>query len=159
MEYGGWHPTHAGVPQGNSVAPLLANIALHGMESALGIKYNHRGHLCSKRGLVKYADDFVVMCESKQEAEAAIEDLTPWLQERGLTFSAEKTKIVHLREGLDFLGFNFRHYYTPGLTQTGWKLLTKPSRKSVQSIKTRLRQEWKTLRGDYETQPDHPGMG
>ena len=83
MEYGGWHPTHAGVPQGNSVAPLLANIALHGMESALGIKYNHRGHLCSKRGLVKYADDFVVMCESKQEAEAAIEDLTPWLQERG----------------------------------------------------------------------------
>jgi len=147
VEYGGWHPTHAGVPQGNSVAPLLANIALHGMEAALGVKYNHRGHLCSKRGLVKYADDFVVMCESKQEAEAAIEDLTPWLQERGLTFSAEKTTIVHLREGLDFLGFNFRHYYTPGLTQTGWKLLTKPSRQSVQSIKTRLRQEWKTLRG------------
>ncbi len=57
VEYGGWHPTDAGVPQGNSVAPLLANIALHGMESALGVKYESRGHLCSKRGLVKYADD------------------------------------------------------------------------------------------------------
>lgn len=147
MEYGSWRPTDAGVPQGNAIAPLLANIALHGMESALGVRYNNRGKLYGKRGLVKYADDFVIMCESKEDAEAAIEDLTPWLQERGLTFSAEKTKVVHLREGLDFLGFNFRHYYTPGLTKTGWKLLTKPSRKSIKSIKSRLNQEWRSLRG------------
>ncbi len=147
VDYGQWHPTIAGTPQGNCISPLLANIALHGMEDALGVRYDSRGRLCCKRGLAKYADDFVVMCETKADAEAAIEDLTPWLHERGLAFSPEKTKIVHLREGFDFLGFNFRHYYTPGLTKTGWKLLTKPSKKSIQSIKSRLKQEWLKLRG------------
>ncbi|MEM9804619.1 MAG: group II intron reverse transcriptase/maturase [Cyanobacteria bacterium P01_D01_bin.56] len=147
VDYGQWYPTTAGTPQGNCISPLLANIALHGMEDALGVRYESRGHLCSKRGLVKYADDFVVMCETKADAEAAIEDLTPWLHERGLTFSPEKTKVVHLREGFDFLGFNFRHYPTPGLTKTGWKLLTKPSKKSIQSIKSKLKQQWLKLRG------------
>ena len=147
IEYGSWRPTDAGVPQGNAIAPLLANIALHGMEDALGVRYDSRGRLYGKRGLVKYADDFVIMCESKEDAEAAIEELTPWLHARGLTFAIEKTQVVHLREGLDFLGFNFRHYCTPGLTKTGWKLLTKPSRKSIRSIKSKLSQEWKTLQG------------
>jgi RNA-directed DNA polymerase len=147
VEEGCWRSTEVGVPQGNGIAPLLTNIALHGMEAALGVTYDSRGYLCSKRGLVKYADDFVVMCESKEDAEAAKEALMPWLQERGLSLSPEKTRIVHLREGLDFLGFNFRHYYTPRLTKTGWKLLTKPSQKSIQAIKSRLYQEWKQLRG------------
>ncbi|MBD0363939.1 MAG: group II intron reverse transcriptase/maturase [Coleofasciculus sp. C3-bin4] len=142
-----WHSTEAGVPQGNGIAPLLANIALHGMEEALEVRYNNRGQLCGKRGLVKYADDFVVMCETREDAEAAVETLIPWLQERGLTFSQEKTRIVHLQEGLDFLGFNFRHYYTPKQTKTGWKLLTKPSPKSIAAIKSKLKAEWLALRG------------
>lgn len=147
VEYGRWQPTTAGTPQGNCISPLLANIALHGMEEALGITYDARGRINGKRGLAKYADDFVVMCESQADAEAAIEDLKPWLEERGLTFSEEKTNVVHLQEGFDFLGFNFRHYPTPGRTKTGWKLLVKPSHKSIKSIKTRLKQEWLKLSG------------
>jgi len=65
LERGSWHPTDAGAPQGSVVSPLLANIALHGMESALGVKYNKEGELRASRALVRFADDFVVFCEKK----------------------------------------------------------------------------------------------
>ena len=64
----------------------------------------------------------------EQDAERAQAILEEWLHERGLIFSPEKTRIVHLSEGFDFLGFNIRHYRTPQTTRTGWKLLTKPSK-------------------------------
>lgn len=76
MEGGSWHLTDAGTPQGSFVSPLLANIALHGMESVLGIKYNKEGELRASRALVRFADDFVVFCESKEDAENAIKILT-----------------------------------------------------------------------------------
>ncbi len=60
---------------------------------------------------------------------------------RGLTLSEEKTRIVHLSEGFDFLGFNIRQYRVPH-TRTGWKLLIKPSKQSVQKIRNKLRQVW-----------------
>ena len=63
------------------------------------------------------------------------------MKDRGLTFSDEKTRIVHLSEGFDFLGFNIRQYPVSH-TKTGWKLLTKPSKKSMQKIRDRLRQVW-----------------
>jgi RNA-directed DNA polymerase len=90
-----WHPTDAGTPQGSVVSPLLANIALHGMESALGVKYNKEGELRATRALVRFADDFVVFFESKEDAENAVKILTDWMKSRGLTLSDEKTKIVH----------------------------------------------------------------
>jgi RNA-directed DNA polymerase len=63
---------------------------------------------------VRYADDFVVFCESQEDAlHVKDEILPPWLAERGLTLSAEKTRIVHLTEGFDFLGVNVRHYAAP----------------------------------------------
>ncbi|MDJ0771950.1 MAG: group II intron reverse transcriptase/maturase [Mastigocoleus sp. MO_167.B18] len=147
MEGGLWHPTNAGTPQGSIVSPLLANIALHGMESALGVKYNKEGELRSKRALVKYADDFVVFCESFEDAENAIKSLTEWMKQRGLTLSDEKTKIVHLSEGFDFLGFNIRHYKDT-TSKTGLKLLIKPSKKSVQNIRNKLRTEWRNCKGN-----------
>ena len=90
-------------------SPLLANIALHGMEQALKIEYNNRGHLISKRAIVRYADDFVVFCETKEDTEKSQEILNEWLGKRGLNLSKEKTRIIQLCEGFDFLGFNIRH--------------------------------------------------
>jgi RNA-directed DNA polymerase len=75
---------------GGVISPLLANIALHGMEEALEIKHYTRGDLNSTRAVVRYADDFCVFCESQEDAETAQQVLTDWLSERGLTLSAER---------------------------------------------------------------------
>lgn len=150
-----FHDTEAGTPQGGIISPLLANIALHGMEDALKIKRaNSSGVVVGTRGVVRYADDFVVFCETKEDAEKSICELQTWLAERGLTLSEEKTKIVHLTEGFDFLGFNVRLYNRPS-TPTGYKLLIKPSKKSLQSFKDRLKTEWMSLRGANATAVIH----
>lgn len=146
VEYGRQYDTDAGVPQGGPISPLLANIALHGMEEALGIKYDRQGYSKSPRGIVRYADDFTVFCESREDAQNCISLLTEWLRERGLSLSMEKTWIVHLTEGFDFLGFHVQHYPTPH-TRTGWTLLITPSRKSVQRLRETLRCEWLKLKG------------
>lgn len=142
--------TELGTPQGGVVSPLLANIALHGLEEAAGITYrlNRQGawQTLGKRALVRYADDFVIFTETEEDAYQAKQDVSNWLQERGLTLSEDKTKVCHLTEGFDFLGFNIRHYPTSN-TNTGYKLLIKPSRKSVLDFHHRLRQEWKALAG------------
>jgi len=133
------------------VSPLLANIALHGMEEVLGVKRAIRkgkeAESIGKRVVVRYADDFVVFCESKEDAEKSVEILKEWLAKRGLALSEEKTKIVHLTDGFDFLGFNIRHYKAPLTSKSGYKLLIKPSKKSVQKIREKLRTEWKALHG------------
>jgi RNA-directed DNA polymerase len=67
--------TEAGVPQGGVISPLLMNIALHGMERALGIRYDKRTQIAGSRALVRYADDFVVFCESEQDVQTARQDL------------------------------------------------------------------------------------
>jgi RNA-directed DNA polymerase len=148
MEKGIIHPTTAGTPQGGVISPLLANIALHGMEAALGITRYTQG--CIKKGvrrlLVRYADDFLVFCETQTEAEQAQADLQHFLRLRGLRLSSEKTRIVHLSEGFDFLGFNVRHYPSDN-TPTGWKLLIKPAQESVAAFREKLRFHFKRLQG------------
>jgi RNA-directed DNA polymerase len=139
--------TEQGTPQGGVVSPLLANIALHGMEEALGVKYDYRGQLIGTRAVVRYADDFVCFCETKEDAEQVQGILSVWLAERGLTLSAEKTRIVHLTEGFDFLGFNIRHYPAPLTSRTGWKLLIKPSKESVQEVQKKLQGLWAKVQG------------
>ncbi|HEV3311096.1 MAG TPA: group II intron reverse transcriptase/maturase, partial [Chloroflexota bacterium] len=137
VDRGVFHPTDAGTPQGGVVSPLLANVALHGLGAAMG----------AGRAVVRYADDFVVFCESREDALVAIEDLNVWLDERGLKLSQEKTRVVHLTEGFDFLGFNVRLYPAPTTSRTGYKLLIKPSKASVRRIRTELGQEWRRLVG------------
>jgi RNA-directed DNA polymerase len=148
MEEGAFHETPRGTPQGGVISPLLLNIALHDMESALGVSYNSQGTIVSRRAVVRYADDFVVFCESQEDA-LRVKDvlLPPWLAERGLTLSEEKTRVVHLSEGFDFLGFNVRLYETPRFTRTGWKLLIKPSKKAVKVKRQELRALWRELQG------------
>ncbi len=135
------HETETGTPQGGIISPLLANIALHGLEKALGIKHDNRGQLIGKRAIVRYADDFVVFCETKQDAEKSVTILNQWMKDRGLTLSDEKTKIVHLIQGFDFLGFNVRHYPVSN-TNTGFKLLIKPSKQTMQNTRNKLKQVW-----------------
>jgi len=148
MENGERHPTETGTPQGGVISPLLANIALHGMESALGIFRYSKGEI--KKGIrklvVRYADDFVVFCETQAEAETAREDLQRFLSLRRLTLSEEKTRIVNLSEGFDFLGFNIRHYPDTN-TRTGWKQLIRPSRENVARFRQKLRDTYKRLQG------------
>lgn len=146
MDEGGFHNTETGTPQGGIISPLLANIALHGMEDALGIKHNCPGEIISKRAIVRYADDLVVFVETKEDAETTKTTLNKWLGKKGLELSEDKTRIVHLKEGFDFLGFNIKQYATTN-TQTGWKLLTTPSKESILSLRKKLRQEWLNLKG------------
>ncbi|TSB18518.1 group II intron reverse transcriptase/maturase [Streptomyces benahoarensis] len=140
MENARFAPTEEGTPQGGVVSPLLLNIALHGMSAAAGCMDDARNW--QRRNapvLVRYADDFVVLCLSEDDAQGVKESLAQWLSPRGLFFSEEKTRIVHLEEGFDFLGFNIRRY--------GEKLLVKPSKDAVKRIRKRLRDEVLTLRG------------
>lgn len=163
LEDNRFQETEAGTPQGGVISPLLANIALHGIEEALsvrkilpngrsiitteGVKYTAQGKTVGRKAVVRYADDFVVFCESKEEAEQSVATLTQWLNERGLEFSPEKTRIVHLTEGFDFLGFNVRLYQAPQTAKSGWKLLIKPSKESVIKIREKLRERWHHLKG------------
>jgi len=148
MERGSFSATEAGTPQGGVISPLLLNIALHGMERALGVRYSAKGEIAGERAVVRYADDFVVFCESQEDA-ARVKDvlLPPWLAERGLSLSEEKTRVVHLTQGFDFLGFNVKHYHAPQTAKTGFKLLIKPSKKAVTRKRQELREVWLGLNG------------
>jgi RNA-directed DNA polymerase len=148
MEDGAFQATEAGTPQGGVISPLLLNVALHGMEAALGVRHNRAGEIVGTRAVVRYADDFVVFCESQEDARRVKEQiLPPWLAERGLSLSEEKTRIVHLTEGFDFLGCNVKHYHAPCTTRTGYKLCIKPSKKAITRKRQELREAWLRLRG------------
>jgi RNA-directed DNA polymerase len=144
VEQGRFTPTEEGTPQGGVVSPVLLNIALHGMEAAAGVRRQLTGVQAGETRrdspiLIRYADDLLVLCHSRQEAEEVKARLAVWLAPRGLVFNEDKTRIVHLDEGCDFLGFNVRR-------QSG-KLLIKPSKAAMRRIRQRLRTEMRSLRG------------
>ena len=144
VEHGRLHRTEEGTPQGGVVSPVLLNIALHGMEKAAGVRYHTTGRaagwaIAGSPVLIRYADDFVVLCHSRHEALEVKARLARWLAPRGLSFNEDKTRIVSLQDGFDFLGFNVRRH--------GDKLLVKPSKAAVRRIRERLRTELRSLRG------------
>lgn len=149
MDKGQWQATETGVPQGGVVSPLLLNIALHGMEKAIGIEYNFRGAIHPKcsRVLIRYADDFIVLTLTQEDAIKVKDQLAQWLAQRGLSLSEEKTRIVHLTEGFDFLGFNVRLYPISPVRGRHFKLLIKPSKESVHKVKRKLKSIWRAMRG------------
>ena len=138
-------PTVEGTPQGGVISPLIFNVALHGMEAAAGARYRwnpYRESITAVPGtpvVVRYADDLVAICDSREQADQVKARLVPWLASRGLAFNEDKTQVVHLEQGVDFLGFNVRRY--------GEKLLIKPSTEAVRRIRKRLATEMRTLRG------------
>jgi RNA-directed DNA polymerase len=111
MEQGQFFVTEAGTPQGGIISPLLANIALDGLDGVTGKYRNPKDPRRSPYfGYVRYADDFVVTSPSKERLEEVIPEIKEWLAERGLELNEEKTRIVHIDEGFNFLGFNLRRY-------------------------------------------------
>ena len=94
----GWQPTEQGTPQGGVISPLLANLYLNPLD-----------HQMARQGreMVRYADDFVILCPSAAEAHAALEAVKAWVSEAGLTLHPEKTRVVDATQpgGFDFLGY------------------------------------------------------
>jgi len=140
------HANDSGTPQGGVISPLLANIALHGLDEALGIQRLMRrdgySRVVGNRAWVRYADDFVVFCETKRDAERVIEILQKWLANRGLSLAQDKTRIVHMDEGFDFLGFNVRRYRARRTSRAKLVTLISPSRKSVMRVRSKLKAIW-----------------
>ena len=114
-----------GTPQGGVVSPLLANILLHAMDEEL-----------EARGIawVRYADDFLLLCETRAEAEAALDVVREILERLGLTLSPEKTRIAHLEEGFDFVGWHYQGHQR-------W-----PRNKSVKAFRLKVREKTRRLR-------------
>jgi RNA-directed DNA polymerase len=122
-----WTPEE-GTPQGAIISPMLSNIYLNPLD-----------HEMARKGyqMVRYADDFVLLCRSQAEAEAALVELRQWTQQAGLTLHPTKTRIVEAaqRGGLDFLGYHF---------ERGMKW---PRQKSLRKLKDALRRKTKRTNG------------
>jgi RNA-directed DNA polymerase len=128
MESGkGWQPTQTGTPQGAVISPLLANIYLNPLD-----------HLMAQQGrqMVRYADDFVILCKTEQEAQEVLEQLRQWTEVAGLTLHPTKTRIVDASQkgGFDFLGYHFERGYR-------W-----PRKKSLDKLKETIRERTKSGR-------------
>ncbi len=95
-----FYSTDKGTPQGGIISPLLANIALNGLQTVLP----------SGMGYVRYADDFVITSRTRAELERCLPEIENWLAERGLALNKEKTRLVSMKQGFNFLGFTVRHY-------------------------------------------------
>lgn len=134
MHDGKWFETRAGTPQGGIISPTLANMTLDGMEAVLqrhfGHKYRYRNP-DPKVFLVRYADDFVITGSSLEVLEIAKALIVDFLAERGLSLSAEKTRVVRVEEGFDFLGWTAR--------RTKGKLFITPARKNVAAFLRKIR--------------------
>ena len=145
IDQGRFAPTDQGVPQGGVISPVLLNIALHGMEHAAGVRYRRVGvdgvdTMPGSPVLVRYADDLIALCHSRDQAHEVKAALAEWLTPRGLAFNDDKTRIVSVDDGFDFLGFNVRRY-------PNGKLLITPSADAVRRLRARLRVEMRAARG------------
>jgi len=134
LEHGAVRRSAAGTPQGGVVSPVLCNVYLHRLDRA----WQTRG----SGTLVRYADDLLAMCKTRQEAEHALAAMTAILAELGLSLKAEKTRIAHLREGgegLDFLGFHHRYVRARGERVRHVTFLARwPSRQAMQHARDRV---------------------
>jgi RNA-directed DNA polymerase len=110
------------------------------MEELLGIRYG-KGHSRKEYTVVRYADDFVVFCLTEAKANSALEKINKWLLERGLELSAEKTRIAHITQGFDFLGFNIRQYPSK-VKRLKSIVLIRPSKKSQQKLRDKIKALW-----------------
>jgi len=164
-------PAIGGTPQGGVISPLLANIALHGMETDLKVRLfgdlkqyfkqkNRSGNrevIFASLSIIRYADDFVVIHESLDIVMKAKQYVEEWLRSVGLELKPEKTRIVHTKNplddnppGFDFLGFNVRHYAKK--SGSGRKLLIKPAKKGSQRHRDNLAELLRLLRGATQKQ-------
>lgn len=142
----GWQPTERGTPQGGVISPLLANIYLDPLDHQLeGAGWE----------LVRYADDFVILCCSQDQAQAALVQVQAWVKEAGLTLHSAKTRIVNAAQpgGFDFLGYHFERgmkWPRPkSLKQLKERVRAKTPRLDGRSLKDIVADVNRTLRGWY----------
>lgn len=120
-----FHKTESGTPQGGIISPLLANIALDGLEKLLTEYKTAKTYQCIKKatgkeyikkkklgkyGFVRYADDFILTARSKEDIDSILPVINEWLKERGLELNKDKTNVVNIEQGFNFLGFNVRQF-------------------------------------------------
>ncbi len=126
-------PTDAGTPQGGIISPVAANMTLDGLEARLAEKFPRAKQTGLKMNMVRYADDFIITGNSKGWLEHEVKPVVvEFLAERGLVLSPEKTKITHIKDGFDFLGWNIRKY--------SGKFLMKPSKANVKAHLDKIRE-------------------
>jgi len=156
VEAGMFHATTTGTPQGGTISPLLLNVALNGLEALLAGYTTVRVYQPSAKakrqkpqkeksptyGYIRYCDDFLITAKSKRDIEAIIPVIKTWLAERGLELNTEKTKIVHIEQGCQFLGFTLR--------QVCHKCLCLPQKEKVKAFLQRIR-EWLKTNPQAET--------
>jgi RNA-directed DNA polymerase len=136
MEKHTFYRTEDGTPQGGIISPVLANLALDGLEEALRAVVRR----ADKVHLIRYADDFVITGATKEVLEEKVKPVVEqFLSQRGLELSADKTMITHIDRGLYFLGHHVRKYKGT--------YLAKPSKKNVKTFLDKIRQEIKAHRG------------
>ncbi|MGC9505481.1 group II intron reverse transcriptase/maturase, partial [Baaleninema sp.] len=158
IDSGQLFPTNEGTPQGGVISPLLANIALHGMEESikdLVEKLPGKGDKTKRRraiSLIRYADDFVIIHENKDVILKCRDHIQEWLEGMGLELKEAKTHLTHTLEGdkpgFDFLGFNIRQYkvgkYKTGQNShgkpLGFKTIIKPSKKAINTHYHKLKE-------------------
>lgn len=148
-------PTQEGTMQGGSISPLLANIALHGLETVIVQKFPRSGSrgFCPPQ-VFRFADDFVVLHADLEIVKQCREVAAEWLKEMGLELKPSRTRITHTltvtegKPGFDFLGFNIRQY-PAGKTKSGkdcrgrlqgFKTHIKPSKAAIQKHVSKLRE-------------------
>lgn len=137
-------PVEAGTPQGGIISPTLANMALDGLDAILETHFGKERTTARKKvkvNYIRYADDFIITGVSKEILENEVVPLVEkFMLERGLTLSPEKTRIIHINDGFDFLGQNIRKY--------GNKLLIKPSKANTTDFLAKVRS---TIKGNKAT--------
>ena len=133
IETGRLFPTQAGTPQGGIISPVLANLALDGLQHELTTLFRTvREARAAKVNLVRYADDFVITGSSQEFLADKVRPLVEqFLAARGLVLSEKKTKITHVSKGFDFLGWNVRYFKR--------MLVIQPSKKNVKAFLGKVR--------------------
>jgi RNA-directed DNA polymerase len=162
IDNGVFQKTDAGTPQGGVISPLLANIALHGMENDIKNALLKSGEITKKGSnpvaslsIIRYADDFVVIYPKLEIVEKCQVLIQEWLNKIGLELKDSKTSLVHTFNehenqpaGFDFLGFNVRQYKVgEHNSKRGYKTLIKPSNKAIKTHLRKLKSELRGMRG------------
>lgn len=163
MDGGMLHENESGTPQGSALSPLLANIALHGMErdtkehlkrelflhgkSKSNRKYKSAGNYMTAISIIRYADDFVVLHENREIILKAKEFISEWLMKIGLELKPEKTRLGHtlhkcegVTPGFNFLGFHIRQFNCND-REKGYKLIIRPTKESIKRHSNRIKAE------------------
>ena len=168
LDDGTLFPTEEGTPQGGVISPLLANIALHGLENTVKDAFPKNGcipgtdrYVPWKPQVIRYADDFVIIHRDRNAIEKAQKVAAEWLKQMGLEMKSSKTRTVHTLEkhdgqiGFDFLGFNIRQYPRSESSSiripktgesTGFTPSIRPSKESQKQLLRKIKQILKSNR-------------